>query len=225
MRRLHPTCLRGPCTVCRSCFATRCRKRSSLPTLAATRPPLRSLSPHSRTQAGWGKHPFPLQQRRAFPAPAEKRATVIAVPAAEKLSLIRPEFINTQPFELGGECNMEALNGKLWGATNESIEPSLPFAISGWGADAKQGIAPTEVYLRLQNAKNQEFYAPAPIVHRGDLREYFGKAFYEKSGYTVTVDAQALPPGEYQAMIVMNVDGRTMLCASGRKLILEGGKK
>ena len=159
------------------------------------------------------------------PGLADKKATPSIAPAAEKLSLARPDFITTQPFELGGACNMETLNGKLWGATIVSIDPSLPFAISGWGADAKQGTAPTQVYLRLQNAKNQEFYAPAPIVLRGDLREYFGKAFYEKSGYTATVDAQALPPGEYQAMIVMNVGGRTMLCASGRKLILEGGKK
>ncbi len=152
------------------------------------------------------------------------RATAIS-PLPEKLTLIRPEFMTTQPFELGGSCNMETLNGKLWGATIVSIDPALPFVVSGWGADAKQGTAPTQVYLRLQNSKAQEFYALAPNVPRGDLRQHFGKAFYEKSGYSVTVDAQGLPPGEYQAMIVMNVDGRTMLCASGRKLILEGGKK
>jgi hypothetical protein len=160
------------------------------------------------------------------PGQADKQVTSnIAPVVTEKLSLARPEFISSQPFEMGGACNMETLNGKLWGATIVSIDPALPFVISGWGADAKQGKAPTQVYLRLQNPANQEFYAPARIVPRGDLRDHFGKAFYEKSGYSATVDAQTLPLGEYQAMIVMNVGGRTMLCASGRKLILEGGRK
>ena len=155
--------------------------------------------------------------------PSKPRKSADAAPAAQpsandKLTAKRPAFIETQPLELRGACNMEALDGKLWGAETLAVDPAKPFVISGWGADDVKGAAPDSVVVRLQDDQGMELYVAAQIVDRPDLVGPMGKAFYQRAGYTAKIQADQALTGMYQAMMVMKFSTYSILCASGRKL-------
>jgi hypothetical protein len=148
--------------------------------------------------------------------------TGAAAGAQQKLTLDRPEFISKQPMVLGGACNMDSLNGTAWGSAKLTLSKSAEMTITGWGVDQDRKLAATEIFVRLQNATKQEFYAKAEMYVRDDILNDMKKPFAEKTGYKAVVDATMLPVGDYDAMIVMNMNGKSVLCSAGRKLAVTG---
>lgn len=169
------------------------------------------------------------------PAPPAKASTAklpaapVAVPAASppmeasvKLTTQPPAFVEGQSFTFGFGCYMDTLDGQLWESQVLTVKNRKAFRITGWGVDTEGKRLSEATYLRLEHASGRRFYAATTPEDRPDVAEYLGQAAFVKSGYRALVSAENLPAGEYEAMIVMNVGGRNLLCGNGRKLRLQG---
>lgn len=161
----------------------------------------------------------------------EKSSDVAQIPANEEakklpppaISEKRPSFMETQPFALGGKCNMETVNEVAWGAAAIEVDANKPLLVTGWAVDEERKMVPKDFSFRIQDGGGKEYYVPAKSVDRPEVAEYFKEAYFLKSGYTVEADIQSLPLGSYAAMIVMDVGGKSVLCASGRSFVAKGG--
>ncbi len=152
-------------------------------------------------------------------APAVSKA---ATQPVQRISEIRPKFVESQPFVLGGKCNMETVNGMAWGAEVVDVDPGMALKVTGWAVDGERKMHPQNISFRVQDAAGKEYYAVADMVSRQDVAEFFKEDYYSKGGYKVVVDLSALPAGHYSAMVVMDVGGKSILCASGRSFSLKG---
>ena len=143
-----------------------------------------------------------------------------------QINNVQPSFMAKQKFELGGGCNMESISpGRKSGRDVIVNKSDSPIQIVGWGVDSIRSVAPTTIYLRLQDLQAKEYYALTEKVTRSDVVDYFKKDFYLESGYKVNLDINKMPPGEYAAMIVMDVGGLSILCSSGQSIRIEGESK
>lgn len=117
----------------------------------------------------------------------------------------------------GGKCNMESINGTGWATQPPFVAQQKDnVSIVGWGVDDQAKRLPTAIFLRFQQGK-REFYAPIETrTPRTDLVEYFKEDYYKDAGYRADASLANLPPGEYQAMIVMTFPDKAILCAAGR---------
>lgn len=139
----------------------------------------------------------------------------------ERATPARPSFMSNTVFELGGQCNMETINWRPWNIAIR-VDRTIPILhIAGWAADAAAKKAPTSTYLRMQDQNGKEYYAKTEQTGRKDVAAHFREKFYEKSGYKIRVDVQDLPDGIYDVVIVMESDGKSLLCSSGQKMTLE----
>jgi hypothetical protein len=145
-----------------------------------------------------------------------------ATQPVQRISEVRPKFFESQPFVLGGKCNMETVNGAAWGADVVDVNPGMALVVTGWAVDGERKMHPQNVSFRVQDAAGKEYYAVADIVSRQDVAEFFKEDYFSKGGYKVVVDLSALPGGTYSAMIVMDVGGKSILCASGRSFRVKG---
>jgi hypothetical protein len=162
------------------------------------------------------------ENRETSTVGVDGKSSKIVSQEIRKASEINPAFIANQPFELGGLCNMEMLNGKLWGANPEEVRSANPISISGWGVDEKGKVSPKQIFLRLQDPSEKVYYVEAKMIPREDLSKHFNEEYFKTSGYSVDFSVSNLPLATYRAMIVMNANGKTLLCASGRSLIIKG---
>ncbi len=145
-------------------------------------------------------------------------------PVISKISRDIPSFLGAQPFEIGGKCNMETINGEPW-ASNLPVDQKKPLLITGWGVDDKRKLAPKAIFFRVQDEAVHEFYVQAEAIARPDVAGYFKEDYFSQSGYQVNIDISDLPAATYDAMIVMDVNGKTILCSSGRKFVVGGEAK
>jgi hypothetical protein len=119
----------------------------------------------------------------------------------------------------GGKCNMESINGTGWATQPPFVaQQKDTVSIVGWGVDDQAKRLPTAIFLRFQQGQ-REFYAPIQTrTNRTDLVEYFKEDYYKEAGYRADASLANLPPGEYQAMIVMTFPDKAILCAAGRTI-------
>jgi hypothetical protein len=141
-----------------------------------------------------------------------------------KISKIPPAVIGNKTFELGAKCNMETLGGKPWSSILP-IDQKKTLIITGWGVDDKRKLAPKAIFLRVQDEAANEFYVQAEPTSRPDVAGYFKEDYFTQSGYLVNVDVSDLPAATYDAMIIMDVSSKTILCSSGRKFVIAGVAK
>ena len=140
-------------------------------------------------------------------------------PVVFKISRDRPSFIGGQTFEIGGKCNMETINGVGW-SSSLPINQKSTLLITGWGVDEKRKLAPKAIFLRLQDEAAHEFYVQTESIARPDVAGYFKEDYFSNSGNQVNVDISDLPAATYDAMIVMDVNDKSILCSSGRKFVV-----
>ena len=162
---------------------------------------------------------------RAMAAPAA--GLVVPAPVADaardpvvKLTAEAPAFVDAQSFGFGTGCYMDTLNGRLWEDEVLTIRDRQLIRIHGWAVDDESKLLPEETYLRLESSNGRRFYAATMPEDRPDVARHLGQAAFVKAGFRALVSAENLPPGEYQAMILMNVAGRNLLCGNERKLRL-----
>jgi hypothetical protein len=149
-------------------------------------------------------------------APAANQARELPVKLAAEI----PSFVEGQSFSFGSGCYMDTLDGQLWENQVLAVKDQKSIRINGWAVDDEAKMLPEATYLRLENSSGRRFYAATIPEDRPDVAKYLGQAAFVKSGYRALVSAENLPAGEYEAMILMNVGGRNLLCGNGRKLRL-----
>lgn len=123
----------------------------------------------------------------------------------------------------GGKCNMESINGVAW-STQPPYEAKRTENVSivGWGVDNEAKRLPDSIFLRFQLG-DREFYAPIETIRvsRPDLVAYSKDDLLGNSGYRADASLANLPPGEFQAMIVMTFPDKAILCAAGRTVRIQ----
>jgi hypothetical protein len=137
------------------------------------------------------------------------------------LSSVPPSFVGAAPLATDGAgCNLEAVNEVRW-TDDVVLSPGrASILVRGWAAGTKVKVAPTSIYLRLEDQAGSHFFAPTTIYPRPDVAEYFKAPALESTGFRVTFSAQDLPAGDYRAAVVMEVGGRALLCQQKRTLRL-----
>ncbi len=183
---------------------------------------------------GQAPAPTPAPAAKTMPAKpvpavvaAKPPAASVAAPAASqarevpvKLAAEIPSFVEGQSFTFGSGCYMDTLDGQLWEDQVLAVKDKKSIRIHGWAVDDESKQLSEATYLRLENSSGRRFYAPTIPEDRPDVAKYLGEGGLVKSGYRALVSAENLPAGEYEAMILMNVGGRNLLCGNGRKLRL-----
>lgn len=128
----------------------------------------------------------------------------------------KPTFMsNGNPYELDARCNMEKLNDTDWGTELKSVNQNKAASIKGWALDLTRSNEPDELWIYFKSQLGSEYYAKATLIE-GSF-ELDGKKF-KKVRYTANLNLSSLPQGTYDALIVMNANNHTLMCASGRKL-------
>lgn len=129
-----------------------------------------------------------------------------------------PAQLEKLPLSLGGGCNMDTINGTSWGVEPHSASQKDTVTIGGWGLDNQKKQLPSSIFIRVKSG-DRNFYTEAKAkTQRIDVAEYFKEDYYKDAGYQADVSLSALPPGDYQAMIVMAFPDKSILCANGRTL-------
>ena len=165
----------------------------------------------------------------AAPSPATESVKIAAartVPSpatpapAAKLTPNLPEGMSKQAFGFGTGCYMDTLDGQLWENSVLTVKDRKSLRIEGWAVDDEERVLPEATYLRLEGANGRRYYAATVTLERPDVARHFGVPAFVKAGYRAIVSAEGLPPGEYEATIVMNSKGRNLFCGNGRRLRL-----
>jgi hypothetical protein len=127
-------------------------------------------------------------------------------------------MIKSPNIELVGSCNMETLDEKPWGATTLSANDKKNIQITGWVFDKKQEAIADSIYIMFYRPSDKhEFYA---VAHRTDSLVHIDDKDRPAS-YSARVDATTLPAGEYDSLVVAEVKTHTLMCANGRKILLQ----
>lgn len=154
------------------------------------------------------------QQEASQPAPA---ATATAT---EAFSTSLPSALAGKKFQAGGKANAELLNKKKLEKVAD-VRSEDGFDLDGWALDDKTKVVPDTVVIELLDTKTgAKYYAPATrnARKREDVAKFFKEAAFEKAGYRVNADINAVPPGEYEIIVVQLIDGKPSRAYPSRKI-------
>jgi hypothetical protein len=151
-----------------------------------------------------------------------KPAVVVAPapPAAVKLAPALPEAMQKQAFGFSTSCYMDTLDGQIWENAVLTVKDRSSLLIDGWAVDDEERVLAEATYLRLEGADGRRYHAATTLQERPDVARHFNTPAYVKAGYRTVVSVEGLPPGEYEATIVMSSKGRNLLCGNGRRMKL-----
>lgn len=160
--------------------------------------------------------PAPAPQQEAIQPPA---ASVPSI-ATEAFSTSLPAALVGKKFVVGGKANAELLNKKKFEKVAD-IRSEEGFELDGWALDDKAKTVPDTVVIELFDARSgNKYYAPASRNgrKRADVANFFKEPALEKAGYKVSADIKAVPPGEYEIIVVQLIDGKPSRAYPGRNI-------
>ena len=131
-----------------------------------------------------------------------------------------PAGMEKQAFGFGTGCYMDTLDGQLWENAVLTVKDRASLRIEGWAVDDEEKLLAEATFLRLEGSNGSRYYAATMAQDRPDVAKHFGTPSFARAGYRAVFSAEHLPPGEYEAMVVMNSKGRNVLCGNGRRLKL-----
>lgn len=141
-------------------------------------------------------------------------AESVAAPAAQFDPAI-PAELQSPPAESGGECGIEATETVPQGAMLQLAKSRVEH-IEGW-ALVRDAAAPAEaVYLKLASSGEASYFVPVQMVDRAGLGVRLGEPALDRAGFVVDAGLQHVPAGEYSVQLAQRIDGRVLLCATGR---------
>lgn len=147
-------------------------------------------------------------------APSATTPETVAAPAAQFDPAI-PAELQSPAAESGGECGIEATEAVPQGATLQFAKSRVE-RIEGW-ALVRDASAPAEaVYLKLASSGEASYFVPVQMVDRAGLGVRLGEPALDRSGFVVDAGLQHVPAGEYSVQLAQRIDGRVLLCATGR---------
>ncbi len=97
---------------------------------------------------------------------------------------------------------------------NLSFKANSPIPFSGWMYDENdESFVPEHLVLSVFSADKQLIYqADAPRNSRADVAKAFHKPTLEMSGFTHTIPANLLKPGEYEVIITEDSENFLVEC-------------
>lgn len=144
--------------------------------------------------------------------------------AAEKGVLVAESPMAVAPV-LSGACNIETVDGAVVQDMNPVVTKGRVFPIGGWLIDEVDGVAPSEIGVRIASQSGdgrvwQQKIVPA--LDRPDVRQaHGGAADALKSGFSSEIDASALEGGTYRLVLSYVRGGQNVVCDNGRAVILK----
>ena len=159
------------------------------------------------------------------PAPAPQQeaaqpAATAAATATETFSNSLPAPLAGKKFQVGGKANAELLNKKKFEKIAD-VSSEDGFELDGWAFDEKSKSVPETVVIELvSSADGSKYYATASrsTRKRDDVAKFFKEPAFEKAGYQVNADIKAVPPGEYEIIVVQLIDGKPNRAYPARKI-------
>ena len=99
-----------------------------------------------------------------------------------------------------------------WGAGAAQIRRSQDSKVSGWAVDAPRRSPAAGVDVVIDRMVFPTTYG----THRNDVAQYFRQPNYRDTGFTATIPANAISPGEHWLSIrVVTADGRCYFQSPG----------
>lgn len=150
--------------------------------------------------------PEAAQPAPAATAPAPAPA---AAAATEAFSTSLPAAIAGKKFVMGGKAEAELMNKRKLDKIAD-VKSEEGFELEGWAIDEKGKSIPDTVVIELVSADGSKYYATASRIprKRDDVAKFFKEPAYQKSGYKINADIKAVPPGEYEIIVVQLIDGK-----------------
>jgi hypothetical protein len=107
------------------------------------------------------------------------------------------------------DCNIEAVNDMPPAGPSVRASKSRPLKINGWATDEKAKKLPDALYLALQAASGETYYAVVDQnLKRPDIVRARGSSAYEMAGYSAQLDISSLPKGNYRiASVIVGPSG------------------
>jgi phosphoglycerol transferase len=103
-----------------------------------------------------------------------------------------------------------------WGAGTAQIRRSQEAKVSGWAIDGPRRLPAAGVDVVIDRMVFPTTYG----THRNDVAEYFRLPSYRDTGFTATIPANAIPPGErWLSIRVVRADGRCYFQSSGFRVM------
>lgn len=126
------------------------------------------------------------------------------------------------PFVLVNDCNIERVNGDLFGASPAKT-PGSVVELSGWLVDAASHTVPKSAFFRFEQASSKHVWKarfqtggarPDVVQSQG------GNVAYARAGFDAHIRMTALPAGTYHVVIQYSgPSGRKHLCDNGRRIV------
>lgn len=196
------------------------RATAALPTTAVAVTPAPTPVPAALPKTPPAAAPVVPPVSTQATAPKLAVAAPQPVPAAAKLTTAMPDSMDKQAFGFGTGCYMDTLDGQLWENALLTVKDRKSLRIDGWAVDDEERVLAEATYLRLEGSNGRRYYAATTAQERPDVARHFGNPAFVKAGYRAVFSAEGLPPGEYEATVVMSSKGRNLLCGNGRRLKL-----
>ncbi len=124
---------------------------------------------------------------------------------------------------VGGDCNIETINGTPLGTNTYLINLGTPLRLTGWGMDKVHSRLPHSVLIRLTSVDASDFFLPAKSgLQRSDVKRYFSLSdSLLGSGFELNTKLQSIPTGEYSMTVVMMFTETAFVCDNGRKFRIQ----
>jgi hypothetical protein len=164
----------------------------------------------------------------AVPAPSQQSTST-----SSKAPMAPPEsaFTESLPDVLKGElalrgsaCNMERIDGQLFGSAPQKVRVGAAIKLAGWVVDGPNASVPEAVFIRAETQdKHRVWHAPIGLtVDRSDVSGERGKSqSMLRSGYEAVIRTDALPAGTYRLLAAFSTKTEKALCDNGRTIVID----
>lgn len=145
-------------------------------------------------------------------APASSAPVTQGVPPIGLVAYQPPQTVNPL-----ANCNLETVDDQAFGSGALTLRSDRVSTFKGW-LDA-DGIA-NPVYRMRFDSDNSEHHLQAPLSlteQRADVAAAHPGAPLV-SGFSLTLQSGALPPGSYHVYLAVESGGKTYVCDSGRHI-------
>lgn len=169
--------------------------------------------------------PEPTQEApagSAAPTPGTDHAVAEKPPGRVPAALGAAQI--ARPLEQVKSCNLERVDGKMFGAEPAAAARSGSLFLSGWLVDAERKETPAQATLRFaQTGGGGTWELPLEAWHeRADVANGFGDApSLLRSGFSVNADLRGMPEAAYRLYLVYADGDALKVCDNGRVLLLK----
>ena len=123
---------------------------------------------------------------------------------------------NNSNLILSNSCNMTNLNELPWGGTPLTISSDV-ITIKGWGVDLESKKIPKSIFVVLKKEPgSQNFYISTKLEENKLPTIVYNNNEFLNSGYNASFESKLIEKGTYSAAILMESNGKSIYCASGR---------